>query len=69
MWLRDAIQSDKVVMYGMSTITRDEPFAEITTLEGVMRGNKGDWIIRGVQDELYPCRGDIFEQAYEQVGD
>ena len=37
------------------------------TLEGVHRVTWGDWIIRGVQGELYPCKPDIFEQTYEPV--
>jgi len=40
---------------------------EIETLEGVMKANKGDWIIRGVKGELYPCKSDIFEMTYEKV--
>ena len=40
---------------------------EIVTLEGTMRANIGDWIIRGVQGELYPCKPDIFEATYEPV--
>lgn len=40
---------------------------EIETLEGVMTANEGDWIIKGVKDEVYPCRNDIFEQTYEPV--
>jgi hypothetical protein len=39
----------------------------IHTLEGIMAGQPGDWIIRGVQGEFYPCRGDIFTQTYEDV--
>lgn len=41
----------------------------IPTLEGVMTGNVGDYIIRGVKGELYPCKPDIFEASYEQVVD
>jgi hypothetical protein len=37
----------------------------ITTLEGTMRGDPGDWIIRGVKGELYPCKPDIFAATYE----
>ena len=37
----------------------------IRTLEGVMRANLGDWIIRGVNDEIYPCKPDIFQKTYE----
>jgi len=39
----------------------------IPTLEGEMRADFGDWIIRGVQGEYYPCKPDIFEMTYEQV--
>lgn len=38
---------------------------EITTLEGVMTADPGDWIIRGVQGEIYPCKPDIFAATYE----
>lgn len=37
----------------------------IDTLEGVMRASVGDWIIRGVKGEHYPCHPDIFQQTYE----
>lgn len=37
----------------------------IHTLEGNMVAQPGDWIIRGLQGELYPCKPDIFEQSYE----
>lgn len=40
---------------------------QIETLEGVMTANKGDWIIRGVKGEFYPCKPDIFEATYEAV--
>lgn len=39
----------------------------IVTLEGTMRANVGDWIIKGVKGELYPCKPDIFEQTYEKA--
>ena len=38
---------------------------DIPTLEGVMMASVGDWIIRGVQGEFYPCKPDIFEATYE----
>jgi len=37
----------------------------INTLEGAMTAQPGDWIIRGVKGEFYPCKPDIFEQTYE----
>lgn len=39
----------------------------IRTLEGEMRGNLGDWIIRGVKGELYPCEDSIFRATYDEV--
>jgi len=39
----------------------------IKTLEGDMTVSEGDWIIKGIKGEFYPCKPDIFEQTYEQV--
>lgn len=39
----------------------------IQTLEGVMSASPGDYIIRGVQGEFYPCKPDIFDATYEAV--
>jgi len=40
---------------------------EVSTLEGTMLANPGDYIIRGVQGEFYPCKPDIFWATYEVV--
>lgn len=40
---------------------------EIHTLEGTMTAELGDWIIKGVQGEFYPCKPDIFAATYELV--
>lgn len=39
----------------------------IVTLEGVMTAKKGDYIIKGIQGELYPCKPDIFAETYESI--
>lgn len=39
----------------------------ISTLEGVMEAQAGDYVIRGVAGEFYPCRKDIFEATYERA--
>lgn len=39
----------------------------IGTLEGTMDARRGDWIIRGIKGEYYPCKPDIFEATYEPV--
>jgi hypothetical protein len=41
----------------------------ITTLEGEMRADAGDWIIKGINGELYPCKPDIFARSYTLVGE
>lgn len=40
----------------------------IPTLEGDMRAERGDYIIRGIKGEFYPCKPDIFEASYDPVG-
>ena len=45
---------------------RDETLI-ITTLEGDMEAQPGDYIIKGVKGEFYPCKPDIFEMTYEKV--
>ena len=41
------------------------PILTIKTLEGDMSANVGDYVIRGVKGEFYPCKADIFLQTYE----
>ena len=40
---------------------------EIKTLEGVITASAGDYIIKGIKGEFYPCKPDIFEQTYEET--
>ncbi len=42
-------------------------FASIKTLEGMMIASPGDYIIRGVNGEFYPCKPDIFEKTYDAI--
>lgn len=57
----------------VGALQRVDPFApmpdllEIVTLEGKHLVSWNDWIIRGVNEELYPCKPDIFEKTYEPV--
>lgn len=62
-WIIDKIKSGEI------WIGRDQNKTEmyIETLEGVMRGQPGDYIIKGVKGEIYPCKPDIFEATYEKV--
>lgn len=45
------------------------PKFKLSTLEGVMEASLGDYIIRGVDGEFYPCKPDIFKKTYEEVID
>lgn len=55
-----------VPFLGRPVITRSQDGSlSIATLEGEMRADVGDWVIRGVKGEFYPCKDDIFRQTYE----
>lgn len=58
-WIVDLIEEGKV--------TINYPNMFIETLEGTMKANAGDYIIRGVKGEVYPCKPDIFEATYELI--
>ena len=45
----------------------DKSYIVIDTLEGCMLASVGDYIIKGVNGEFYPCKPDIFEKTYEEV--
>jgi hypothetical protein len=42
-------------------------YLQINTLEGTMTAIPGDWIIKGISGEFYPCKPDIFDATYEKV--
>ncbi|TQO59349.1 hypothetical protein [Paraclostridium bifermentans] len=50
-----------------SYLDKDNYTLKVKTLEGEMVANRGDYIIRGVQGEFYPCKQDIFKKTYEKV--
>lgn len=60
-WIRDALRNDTIMRFGDKVV--------IKTLEGDMIADPGDYIIKGVKGELYPCKPDIFEQTYEPIKD
>ena len=61
-WLTDAVDAGKVWFQ-----TQGRPYLTICTLEGNMVAELGDWIIKGVKGEIYPCKPDIFEMTYERA--
>ena len=57
--------SDEVLLFPQVLEEREK--IEIKTLEGTMTASRGDWIIKGVNGEFYPCKPDIFAKTYELV--
>ncbi|WP_323001876.1 hypothetical protein [Denitromonas sp.] len=41
----------------------------VETMEGRMQGKAGDWLITGIDGEMYPCDADIFARTYDVLGD
>jgi hypothetical protein len=58
-WFCDKVSANEIVTY--------DTHCEIKTLEGVMRGEVGDWIVQGLKGEIYPCKPEPFAMKYEPV--
>lgn len=56
----DGVNRNEIVLHLSRSNGKVNGYVEVHTLEGVMRGNVGDWIIRGVSGEFYPRKPDIF---------
>lgn len=63
-WFMDRVTANDIILHQERG---DLQSADIKTLEGTMRGLKGEYIIQGVKGEIYPCKPDIFEATYETV--
>jgi len=75
-WFQDKVTKNEIITHLVEDeIDDNNPFefkktyCLIKTLEGVMRGKYGDYIIQGSEKEVYPCKPDIFEKTYELVKD
>lgn len=65
-WFMDRVTSNDVILYNCGSHYTSDPYCCIKTLEGVMRCDCGDYVIQGVNGEIYPCKSDIFEKTYEE---
>lgn len=63
-WFIDAVQDGTVTIH---TDPSGDNSAEIDTLEGTMTANNQDYIIKGIANEIYPCKADIFKLIYDPV--
>jgi hypothetical protein len=72
-WFQDKVTSNDITTYAVgedeNPFNFKKTYCTIKTLEGTMLGDFGDYIIKGVQGEVYPCKPDIFEATYETVGE
>jgi hypothetical protein len=70
-WVSDNIEQVYEMLGDNLIINTDEDKDEvkhfINTLEGKMEMSWGDYIIKGVKGEFYPCKPDIFELTYEKI--
>lgn len=67
-WFSDKVTTNEIVTYCESDLRQPEDYyCEIKTLEGIMRGNCFDFIIQGVNGEIYPCKPSIFYKTYEKI--
>lgn len=62
-WIIEKIKDESVWFYQEDRGT----FMIIRTLEGDMTASPGDYIIKGIKGEIYPCKPDIFEATYEAI--
>ena len=67
----DGAETVQPIVKWMDSVTvgwqTEPPTIWIDTLEGRMTANDGDWIIRGVEGEFYPCKDYIFTRTYQEV--
>lgn len=67
-WIKQAFDDD-IMFFECRNLSEQTPRYDllIRTLEGIHLANKGDYIIKGIKGELYPCKPYIFEETYELV--
>lgn len=69
-WLIEQWSNKKVIGSPVLEPSTDDPrgsYLQIHTLEGIMTAISGDWIIKGIKGEYYPCKNDIFLETYDEV--
>lgn len=64
-WFWDAVSQNNIIIHNFGKYNDETAWCEIKTLEGTMTAKTGDYIIKGVKGEIYPCKPDIFEETYE----
>ena len=65
-WFWDAVTRNDIITHCFGKHYSAPAWCEIKTLEGTMIANAGDYIIQGVNGEIYPCKADIFQKTYTE---
>lgn len=65
----NAVEIDEFVGQTLTRLLMSPVILVIPTLEGDMKASSGDYIIKGVKGEFYPCKPDIFESTYEKLNE
>lgn len=63
-WFWDAVSRNDIIIHDFGKWNDGPVWCEIKTLEGIMVAKAGDYIIKGIKGEIYPCKPDIFEETY-----
>lgn len=67
-WFKDALASGVVTATGLGEFTRNEPLLSVRQTNGIsLPVRRGEWLIRGSEDDLYPCSDAVFRVNYEPV--
>ena len=62
-WFRSKVASNEIILHN----EHGKIYCDIKTLEGIMRGDYGDYIVKGIDGEIYPCKPNIFDKIYERI--
>ena len=74
-WFMDRVKADVIILHCDNEDTRDafdqciNLWAYIETIEGTMKASNGDYVIRSINGECYPCKPEIFNRTYEKVSE
>lgn len=70
-WAVEALKKGRLFYVSFSSLSPSHPPYDlyVKTLEGNIHVSVGDYIIQGINGEVYPCKPDIFEESYELIGE
>lgn len=66
-WFWNAVSKNDIITHNFGKYSTGEAWCEIKTLEGTMIAQTGDYIIQGINGEIYPCKADIFKKTYSEL--